>query len=135
MPIYSRPLAMLAPVLCVAVVEVILDLSGAYMAIPRADVPMHLLGGCVAGVFAAGVVWHADRLSFIAVSDSRMLRLLVLGAVAFVVIGWEIFEYVIDWSLSAGCQESVDDTIRDQILGMLGCLVVLPFIRWQAGPR
>lgn len=90
---------MLGAPTAIIVVDVVLSLTNAYEVLPRTDVVMHLFGGCAAALFAAGVLWHAGERSIVSVNGARALRLIVLGIVAHIAIGWEVFEYVTDYLL------------------------------------
>jgi len=58
------------------------------------DKLFHVLGGIVASISIAGVIWHFSQKNLISITDPIAFRLLVFGLLCFVIICWEIIEYV-----------------------------------------
>lgn len=77
------------------------------------DMPLHLLGGAVAGLWLMAVAsqWRLGP---------RQALVLVLWAAAAIVLGWEVMEYAT--GLTGSEPDFVLDTCIDLVLGMAGAL-------------
>ena len=62
----------------------------------RIDKVFHVLGGLVISFSIAGVWWHLFHREIIVLQDIIIFRLLVFGFLCFVIISWEILEYIVD---------------------------------------
>ena len=53
----------------------------------------------------------------------------VIGLVAVVTIGWELLEFLLDTYVGTEWQGSIADTIKDQLLGVLGATVAVLWLK------
>jgi uncharacterized membrane protein YjdF len=84
------------------------------------DSVMHFVGGLVAALSIYGMLSLAQDRNYLRIDDSRVFRLLVIGLVAMVALGWEVLEYLLDTYAGTEWQLTIADTIKDQLLGVLG---------------
>ena len=103
----------------------------------RVDKIFHVVGGVAISVSIAGVLWHLVSRGIIELLEVTMLRILVFGCLCFVVISWEIAEYIIIFPLYpeyiASSSSAYSDTVTDMIWGLVGGLFALFFIRRPVG--
>ena len=84
----------------------------------------HLLGGMVISTSTAGVLWHLIQRKIIVLQDAKVFCFLVFGFLCFVVISWEIFEYIVFYPME---YMTYADLIVDMICGIMGGLISLFF--------
>ena len=92
----------------------------------KIDSIVHGFGGGSACLSSAGVLWHLVRREIITFQDENVLRFLAFGFLCFVVIGWEIFEYII---FHPSEFLTYTDTISDMICGLIGGVFTMLFLR------
>ena len=92
----------------------------------KIDSIVHGFGGGSACLSSAGVLWHLARREIITLQDENVFRFLVFGFLCFVIIGWEIFEYIVLYPFEF---LTYTDTISDMICGLIGGLVAMLFFR------
>ena len=74
----------------------------------------------------SGVLWHLIHRELIVLQDEKVFRFLVFGFLCFIVISWELFEYIVFYP---DIYLTYTDTISDMICGLIGGLFVMFFIR------
>jgi hypothetical protein len=84
----------------------------------------HLLGGMVISTSTAGVLWHLIERKIIVLQDGKVFSFLVFGFLCFVVIIWEIFEYISFYPME---YMIYGDLIVDMIFGLIGGSIALFF--------
>jgi len=87
---------------------------------------IHGFGGASVCVSTFGVLWHLIRRGTITLQDEKVFRFLVFGFLCFVVIGWEVLEYVIFHPFEF---LTYTDTISDMVCGLIGGLLAMSFFR------
>ena len=92
----------------------------------KIDNILHGFGGLSVCFSSAGVLWHLVRREIITLQDENVFRCLVFGFLCFVVIGWEILEYIIFYPFEF---LTYADTISDMICGLIGGLFAMLFFR------
>ena len=90
------------------------------------DKVLHILGGVIISFSIAGIWWHLFHREIIVWQNIIIFRLLVFGFLSFVVIIWEILEYIIDFE---PIYLTHSDTITDMICGLIGGLLAMLFFR------
>ena len=91
------------------------------------DKIFHFVGGVGISISSAGVLWNLLRREIIVLQDEIVFRFLVFGFLCFVVISWEIYEYIV---LYPDKYMTYADLIVDMICGLIGGLIAfLYFIR------
>ena len=88
------------------------------------DKIFHILGGIGVSISTAGVLWNLLRREIIVLQDEIVFRFLVFGFLCFVVISWEICEYIV---LYPDKYMTYTDLIVDMISGLIGGLIALLF--------
>ena len=100
---------------------------------PRADMPLHFLGGLSIAVFVSGAFRLLSREAADA-SRAQLLELvLIVSLTAAAAVFWEFGEFASDQLFGTGLQGSLMNTMWDMILGMAGALVVAGVRLWQMG--
>ena len=113
------------PSLVFAVHCVLSLLFHAYERTPSIDVPMHLLGGAAIAYFFHVVVAYGDRLGLVLVGSRRAEMIMVFGLVALATVVWELAEFLADRFFQLGAQPSVANTMKDQLMGLVGGAVYI----------
>lgn len=99
------------------------------------DVPLHFLGGAFAGWWAY-LTLHKNGAPAL---DKVRMALCIAGAAALLGIGWEVFEWAIDhtlgaWYVMPKAQPSLDDTMKDLTLDVIGgCIAGIALLRHRKG--
>ena len=88
------------------------------------DKIFHLFGGISISISAAGVLWQLLHRKIIVLQDRIVFGLLVLGFLCFVIISWEIYEYIV---LYPEKYMTYTDLIIDMICGLIGGVIALLF--------
>ncbi len=84
----------------------------------------HLFGGMSVSISTAGILWHLIQRKIIVLQDAKVFGFLVFGFLCFVVISWEIFEYIVFYPMEYMIYA---DLIGDMICGLMGGLIALFF--------
>jgi hypothetical protein len=92
----------------------------------KIDNVLHGFGGASVCISSAGVLWHLVRRELIVLQDKNMFRFSVFGFLCFVVIGWEVLEYIV---LYPSELLTYTDTMSDMICGLFGGLLTMLFFR------
>jgi hypothetical protein len=92
----------------------------AYILVPWLDIPMHYLGGLVMAysLFLALVFFQQN--GTISQLDKGIELLLVFTLVATIAVFWEFGEFTIDLVFGVNVQTSLQNTMQDLFLGLLG---------------
>lgn len=94
----------------------------------KIDKLLHVAGGMSVSISAAGILWKLNCREIISVHNSFSFRLLVFGFLCFMIISWEVFEYVFFLPMF-GEYLTYSDTVSDMLFGMVGGLLTLPLFR------
>lgn len=89
------------------------------------DSIMHFAGGVVSAVSVIGMLGYAMDRDWIVITDRHVFKLLVIGLIAIITIAWEVFELLVDVYFGTHWQPSISDTVKDQVLGVSGAVVVV----------
>lgn len=84
------------------------------------------LGGVSVYLSSVGVLWDLERRKVITLQDENVFRFLVFGSPCFVVIGWELLEYLVYYPVYF---LTYVDTISDMICGLIGGVFTMLFLR------
>lgn len=88
--------------------------------ITHLDSAMHFAGGITLGMFVTGLVGQAVGRGWCPDPGRLLLPLLVVSLVTTGAVCWEIFEWLSDAFLGTHYQLTLDDTIKDLVLGLAG---------------
>ena len=92
----------------------------------RIDNIIHGLGGVSVCLSSGGVLWHLMSRGIVKLQDENVFRFLVFGFLCFVVICWEILEYILYHPSELF---TYADTISDMVCGLIGGLFAMLVIR------
>ena len=114
------------PALAVLLVHVVLwKGTSVYEQYPDLDRVIHTLGGVAATWFLlccmrtpSGAAWFGEH-------SRRSESFALLAWIGFVVVAWEFLEWTLDSTGLTRSQRTIDDTISDMALGILGGIVVI----------
>ena len=99
---------------------------GLYDSHPRIDIPMHFAGGFVIAFFFAGALKEFSREGLVQAPVGIMRFLFLLASTMAITVLWEFAEWTLDaLQGSRHIQISLDNTMLDQLMGMLGGLAFL----------
>lgn len=89
------------------------------------DIPMHYLGGVCITYFYIQTVICAKEYNLIGRPSSTVIILLIFLLTCTTTIFWEFAEWSMDEFLHTTTQVSLDDTLLDMLLGILGGISLL----------
>jgi hypothetical protein len=97
-----------------------------YNMYPPLDIPMHFLGGIAIAYFGAVLLKQCAQSGFIKTKSDIMYAALILAITLSAATIWEYAEWISDHTIGTQSQKSLDDTLFDTFVGLLGgCLYVL----------
>ena len=102
---------------------------------PWIDIPMHFLGGFAIAYFIARSVGILAGSGLLDVRDVLAGVALVFGLTSTATILWEFAEWVSDRFLGTMAQVSLDDTMLDMFMGLVGGLACILFSELQRHVR
>ena len=108
--------------------HLVMVFSGHYKRHPWIDIPMHILGGIfIAYSFSLALTYFQERkiLSDLNVL-SRSIFLFALTSSAAVI--WEFGEFTLDFFFDTVAQASLEDTMLDMFLGLVGGTALIVFL-------
>jgi len=118
-----------APLLVFAVHVVASRGLNAYVRFPPTDIPMHFAGGVAIAFFISGcfraLPRDTDRSRRLVVLDAVLEGVLVGSLATTAALLWEFAEFSIDRLVGTNIQVSLNNTMQDLALGMLGALVLV----------
>ena len=89
------------------------------------DKIFHIFGGIVVSISFSGILWNLSRMNIIILKDKIVYTLLVYGLLSFVIIIWEIYEYIF---LYPNIHMTYDDLVLDMVCGLVGGIISLVFL-------
>ncbi len=110
---YYIPLAVLL------LLHAVFLLTGAY-SITHLDSVMHLAGGIALGMFIFWVLACAVSRGWCHDPGRHLVLVLVVSLVTTGAVCWEFYEWISDRYFGTHLQDSVTDTVKDLLLGLLG---------------
>lgn len=105
-------------------------LLGLYQKFLHADVPVHFLGGIAITYFFYKSIKCALKLDLLGSPSALLLRIFLFTLVCFTVVFWEFLEWVMETLFHLVLQNSIDDTLFDMAVGILGGIVILA-VKWK----
>ena len=92
---------------------------------PAIDIPLHFFGGVAIAYFSAGALRIFAERGLLRPLEAIVRILLLFTFAVTAAVFWEFAEYTADVTLGAHCQLSLEDTLLDLFMGMLGGLAFL----------
>ena len=96
---------------------------GVYDMVSHLDVLTHLVGGAAIAWFFRRSLGILRRHRILEPVDTRSDVLILLGLVCAATVAWEMGEYVLDSLAGTRWQQSLEDTLKDQLSGLVGGVV------------
>jgi hypothetical protein len=89
---------------------------------PWIDIPMHFLGGFSVAYMIVLFLrfWKEEKL--ITINSKIIFILIIVCAVSFIAVLWEFWEYLMDLIFKTNFILSLEDTLSDLVMGILGGL-------------
>lgn len=108
--------------------HLVLVLSGIFRRHPWLDIPTHILGGVfIANSFNLAITYFQERKLISELNVlSRSVFLFALTSSAAVI--WEFGEFILDFFFGTRAQASLEDTMLDMFLGLLGGTALIVFL-------
>lgn len=131
MILLKNPVAIFGFPLLVFSVHALALVAGVYNDFQHFDSLMHFSGGLVAALSIYGMLGLGADRGWFGLHAPLLMRLLIVGLVGLVTIGWEVFEFYLDYFVGTEWQDSIGDTIKDQVLGVFGACVAVVRLRFQ----
>ena len=91
-----------------------------YDRFPPLDIPSHILGGIAITYFYRAAIRNSQ--SIVGDIPTLIQTLLAFTSAGTTIILWEFYETALDFFFDALVFRSLDDTIRDMFLGLMGAL-------------
>lgn len=92
---------------------------------PEYDVPMHFAGGFAFAFFVSRLFQELPR-GMVQRSRSVVLELLLIGSFTVTAaVFWEFFEFTLDQILKSNIQVSLQNTMKDLAMGVLGSITLI----------
>jgi hypothetical protein len=89
---------------------------------PEYDVPMHFAGGFAFAFFVSRLFQELPR-GMVQRSRSVVLELLLIGSFTLTAaVFWEFFEFTLDQLLKSNIQVSLQNTMKDLAMGIIGSM-------------
>lgn len=121
-----------APILVFGIHVVLARVFDMYTIFPDIDIPMHFFGGMAITHFLLRSITVAVDLGFIGYPNRTGIAVFAFLAACTTTILWEFLEWILDRLLQREWQVSLDDTLFDMFLGMLGSIVYLALTRGRS---
>ncbi|MEE9421515.1 MAG: hypothetical protein V3V50_00010 [Gammaproteobacteria bacterium] len=125
----KNPLLIFGLPLLLITLHTVAILTGIYGLVNHFDSIMHFVGGVVSAVSVLGILAYAIEKDWIKIDDQNVSRLLVIGMVALIALAWELFELGFDAYFGTHWQPSIRDSLKDQVLGVFGAVMVVLKLR------
>lgn len=122
-----------APLLVFGIHVLMVQVFDAYTAFPALDIPMHFLGGVVIAFFFHHATLAAPECGLTKATDAVTHRVLIFALTCMATIFWEFAEFIADRYFGAHSQPSLQDTLKDMLLGLSGGVVLLLGIAVRRG--
>ncbi len=85
-----------------------------------ADDYLHLLGGASIAFSTSYIITLLERSGKLAIHNRLVKLLIIMAAVTLTAVGWEFYEFILDIIYIPINQPSVEDTIKDLVMGLWG---------------
>ncbi len=87
---------------------------------PSLDIPMHFIGGFAIAYFASVFIRQCSEYDFIKIKSQLLSAVLIISLTLSAALFWEYAEWICDAVLGTQTQKSIDDTMLDTLVGLLG---------------
>jgi len=104
--------------LIVLIVHAIATYTGLYFTYTWFDSPMHLAGGAAIGISAFYFLKY-----YIPDLTAWILVILIISLAGLAAVGWEFFEFALDYKFHSQHQPGLIDTMKDLYFGLVGASI------------
>ena len=115
------------PPIVVFTMHVFLYVIDLYSLFPWVDIPMHYLGGLSMAYSLFMTLTYLQERRIIHPLDKVIMLLLTFTLVATIAVFWEFGEFSMDQLLKTNGQISLQNTMQDLFMGMLGAATVVGY--------
>jgi hypothetical protein len=126
--IFVRLLIIFWPPILVFLLHVVLvRVTNIYLVLPRLDVPTHYVGGLSLAYSFALAIPTLKNQKAISQLDRLVELVLIFTLVSTAAIFWEFAEFLLDRFLGTNLQISLQNTMQDLLMGMLGAATIVVY--------
>lgn len=105
--------------------EICAHVVDGYRRWPPVDIPLHLAGGFAVAFFISGSVRTFGDRGLVRHPDPVIHLAVVFGMTCAAALFWEFAEWTADHTIGTSCQLSLNDTMGDLLVGVLGGLLFM----------
>ena len=98
----------------------LLDIFNVYSLFPWVDIPMHFLGGFSIAYMTTLFIRFFKEEKLLKINNYLVFVLIVVSVVGLTAVLWEFWEFIVDYFFNLNWQPSLNDTILDLFMGLLG---------------
>ena len=98
-----------------------------YSIFPWFDIPMHFIGGISVGITYFLILQFFQKKNYLRM-DSFFKVLFIFALVSLTAVFWELFEFSAEFLTGFDLQGTLNDTMLDLFLGMLGGFLTAVFL-------
>lgn len=98
-----------------------------YLVYPWLDLPAHLSGGLAMAYFLWRAMLCAGEAGVLGEPSPPVTIVMVFALTCTATVFWEFAEWISDHYLGTRSQLGLDDTLKDILMGLVGCLIFLIF--------
>ena len=102
---------------------VISILFNAYAVYPWIDIPMHFLGGFAIAYTSYLFLRFFREKGYMEINNKALFTLIIVSLVALIAVLWEFYESLMKYFFDTNMQPSLEDTILDLFMGLIGGVV------------
>ncbi len=102
------------------VIHTLVTIFGYYESYWWLDIPMHFLGGIAIAASAYFLLQHFQELNQYSNSSKILQFLIIVSIVALSAVAWEVMEFSLDFYYLTEMQPTVQDTMKDLSIGLIG---------------
>lgn len=86
------------------------------------DIPMHFLGGFAVAFTYRSILKILQKNNYLGKINNLILFIFIISLVALTAVLWEFAEFIMDFIFKFNAQASLEDTMLDLFLGLVGGL-------------
>ena len=106
----------------ILVIHGILSILNVYRTIWWSDIVMHFIGGVAIGRSYFLLLKLVQKKGYLGNTHTFIFFIFVISLVGLTIVAWEFLEFSSDYLFNTNAQPSLDNTIQDMFLGLIGGL-------------
>jgi hypothetical protein len=108
--------------------HLVLVFVGIFQRYPWLDIPTHFLGGVfITNSFSLAITYFQER-KILSELNVFSKSIFLFGLTSSAVVLWEFGEFMLDFFFDTAAQLSLEDTMLDMFLGLLGGTALIVFL-------